>query len=372
MNFLFACGGTAGHVNPALAVAGRLRELMPDSAFLFIGVNGKMEMELVPRAGYEIRGLDMTYIVRGHDLHAITQNLETIRNVARSAREAKKIIRDFKPDAVIGTGGYICYPVLAAAHEERIPTLIHESNAVPGLTTKLLADRVNRVMLGFEESRRYYRHPERLTVTGTPVRGEFDRVEREAVRRELGIKEGEKLVLSVWGSLGAEHMNRVMGDMMEKLDGSQGFRLIHAAGKLYYPRLTERLKEKKLEQAGVEIREYIHNMPELMAAADLILCRAGASTISELSYMGKPVVMVPSPNVTNNHQEKNARVLEHAGGAEVLLEGEFDADSLLRLVKELLNDEEKLAAMGVAMRSLAVPDACGKIVHIVLDTCGRA
>ena len=165
MKFVFTCGGTAGHINPALAVAGRLKELMPDSAFLFIGVNDKMEMELVPRAGYEIRGLDMTYIVRGHDLHAIAQNLETLRNVARSTREAKALLRDFAPDAVIGTGGYICYPVLTAAHDLKIPTLVHESNAVPGLTTKLLADKVDRVMLGFEESRQYYRRPERVVVT---------------------------------------------------------------------------------------------------------------------------------------------------------------------------------------------------------------
>lgn len=371
MKFIFACGGTAGHINPALAVAGRLKELMPDSKFLFIGVNGKMEMELVPRAGYEIRGLDMTYIVRGHSLSAITKNLQTLRNVARSKKEAKQIIRDFAPDAVIGTGGYICYPVLAAAHELRVPTLIHESNAVPGLTTKLLSDRVDRVMVGFEDSRQYYRHPERVTVTGTPVRGEFDTVQRKAAREELGLGEDDKLVLSVWGSLGAEHMNRVMGDLMEKLDGRQGFHLVHAAGKLYYPRLTERLREKALEKSGAEICEYIHDMPRLMAAADLILCRAGASTISELSYMGKPVVMVPSPNVTNNHQEKNARVLEHAGGAEVLLEGEFDADSLLARVKSLLADEKKLLEMGQAMRALAVRDACDRIAEIILQCCEK-
>ena len=371
MKFVFTCGGTAGHINPALAVAGRLKELMPDSAFLFIGVNDKMEMELVPRAGYEICGLDMTYIVRGHDLHAIAQTLEPLRNVARSTREAKALLRDFAPDAVIGTGGYICYPVLMAAHKLGIPTLVHESNAVPGLTTKLLADRVDRVMLGFEESRRYYRHPERVVVTGTPVRGEFDRVTKQRARETLGLAPDEKLVLSVWGSLGAEHMNKVMAELMEKLDGGQRFRLVHAAGKLYYPRLTERFREKNMDRTGVEIREYIHNMPELMAAADLILCRAGASTISELSYMGKPVVMVPSPNVTNNHQEKNARVLEHAGGARVLLEGEFDADSLLQLVKELLSDEQQLKRMGEAMRSLAVPDACEQIVRLVLETCGK-
>ena len=208
-----------------------------------------------------------------------------------------------------------------------------------------------------------------MTVTGTPVRGEFDLVTRESARAELGLEPGEKLVLSVWGSLGAEHMNKIMGEMMEKLDGKQGFRLIHAAGSLYYPRLTEKLKGKALDECGIEVREYIHDMPRLMAAADLILCRAGASTISELSYMGKPVVMVPSPNVTNNHQEKNARVLEHAGGAVVLLEGEFDADSLLRQVHSLLGDEQRLESMGKAMRILAVPDACERIVNIILDMC---
>ena len=371
MNFIFTCGGTAGHINPALAVAGRLKELMPDSAFLFIGVNDKMEMELVPRAGYEICGLDMTYIVRGHDLHAIAQNLETLRNVARSTREAKALLRDFAPDAVIGTGGYICYPVLMAAHKLGIPTLVHESNAVPGLTTKLLADKVDRVMLGFEESRQYYRRPERVVVTGTPVRGEFDRVTRQSARESLGLGPEDRLVLSVWGSLGAEHMNEIMAELMERLDGAQGLRLIHAAGKLYYPRLTERFAGKELEKAGVELREYIYNMPALMAAADLILCRAGASTISELTYLGKPALMVPSPNVTNNHQEKNARVLERAGGAKVLLEGEFDADSLLRTVRQLLGDSGQLAEMGAAMRSLAVPDACEQIVRLVLETCGK-
>ena len=368
MRFIFACGGTAGHINPAIAVAGRLKELMPDSEFLFIGVNGKMEMQLVPREGYEIRGLDMTYIVRGHDLSAITHNLETVRNVARSTREAKKIIREFRPDAVIGTGGYICYPVLTAAHELHVPTLIHESNAVPGLTTKLLADRVDRVMLGFEESRQYYRHPERVLVTGTPVRGEFGRHTKESARAELGLREGEKLVLSVWGSLGAQHMNEIMGELIPMLDGQQGFRLIHAAGSLYYERLTEKLDGEPLEKTGVEIREYIYDMPRLMAAADLILCRAGASTISELCYMGKPVLMVPSPNVTENHQEKNARVLEKAGGAKVLLEGEFSAASLFAEIKGLLSDRERLNAMCEAMLSLSVPDATDRICGIILDT----
>ena len=370
MKFVFTCGGTAGHINPALAVAGRLRELLPDSEMLFIGAEGKMEMELVPREGYRIEGLKITNLSREHSLSGIAHNLDTLKNVAVSLHEAKKLIREFKPDAVIGTGGYVCYPVLTAAHELHIPTFVHESNAVPGLTTKMLAEHVDRVLVGFEDSRRYYKHPDRVEVTGTPVRGEFGCETKEQAKTELGIPAGEKLVVSVWGSLGAGHMNEVMTEMIPMLDGKQGFRLLHAAGSRYYAGMAAKLGETAPDMAehGVELREYIYDMPRVMTAADLVMCRAGASTISELCYMGKPVIIVPSPNVTNNHQEKNARVLETAGGAKVLLEGEFDAQSLLADVKELLADDEKLKAMSVAMTSLAAEDATERICGIILDT----
>ena len=370
MKFILTCGGTAGHINPALAVAGRLRELMPDCEILFIGAEGKMEMELVPREGYKIEPLKITNISRGHSLEAIIHNLDTLKNVAVSTREAKRIMREFKPDVVIGTGGYVCYPVLMAASELKIPTAVHESNAVPGLTTKMLAEHVDRVLVGFEDSRRYYKHPDRVEVTGTPVRGEFGCETKEQAKAELGIPAGEKLVVSVWGSLGAGHMNEVMTELIPMLDGRQGFRLLHAAGSRYYAGMAEKLGETAPDMAehGVELREYIYDMPRVMTAADLVVCRAGASTISELCYMGKPVIIVPSPNVTNNHQEKNARVLEEAGGAKVLLEGEFDAQSLLADVKELLSDDEKLSAMSAAMTSLAAEDATERICGIILDT----
>ena len=370
MKFVFTCGGTAGHINPALAVAGRLRELLPDSEMLFIGAEGKMEMELVPREGYRIEGLKITNISREHSLSGIVHNLDTLKNVAVSLHEAKKLIREFAPDAVIGTGGYVCYPVLTAAHELQIPTFVHESNAVPGLTTKMLAEHVDRVLVGFEDSRRYYKHPDRVEVTGTPVRGEFGCETKEQAKAELGIPAGEKLVVSVWGSLGAGHMNEVMTELIPMLDGKQGFRLLHAAGSRYYAGMAEKLGVTAPDMAehGVELREYIYDMPRVMTAADLVVCRAGASTISELCYMGKPVIIVPSPNVTNNHQEKNARVLEEAGGAKVLLEGEFDAQSLLADVKELLSDDEKLSAMSAAMTSLAAEDATERICGIILDT----
>ena len=369
MRFVLTCGGTAGHINPALAIAGRLRELMPDCEILFIGAESKMEMELVPREGYKIEALKITNISRGHSLEALRHNLDTLRNVAVSTHEAKRILREFKPDVVIGTGGYVCYPVLTAAHELGIPTAVHESNAVPGLTTKLLAERVDRVMVGFADSREAYHHPEKVEVTGTPVRGEFASYSKALAKRELGLDPDEPLVVSVWGSLGAAHMNKIMGELITLLDARREFRLIHSAGAMYFDGFMEKLEAAMPDFAkfGADVRKYIYDMPRVMAAADLILCRAGASTLSELAYMGKPVIIVPSPNVTNNHQEKNARVLEKAGGAKVFLEGEFDAQSLLDTVRELLGDEGKLSEMSEAMRSLAVPGATDRICDIILS-----
>ena len=369
MKFILTCGGTAGHINPAVAVAGRLRHLFPDCEILFLGAEGKMEMELVPREGYEIMPLKITNLSRGHSLSDIVHNLKTVKNVLVSGHDAKKIIKEFKPDAVIGTGGYVCYPVLHEASKLHIPTAVHESNAVPGLTTKMLAKHVDRIMVGFEESGEHYPHPERVTVTGTPVRGEFADFTREAAKAELGLPTDKPLVVSVWGSLGAAHMNGVVSEMLPLMAGQEDFTLIHSIGKRYYTSFTEKLEEAGIdpEKCGADVREYIFDMPRVMAAADLIMCRAGASTLAELTYMGKPVIVVPSPNVTNNHQEKNARVLEKAGGAMVFLEGEFDAAFLLSTIKDLLADKEKLRQMSEAMQSLAVPNATDKICDIILE-----
>lgn len=369
MRFVLTCGGTAGHVNPALAVAGRLRELMPESEFLFLGAEGKMEMDLVPRAGYEIRGLKITNISRERSLSGMLHNVETVKNVLASERAAKKILKDFRPDAVIGTGGYVCYPVLTAAVKLHIPTLVHESNALPGLTTRMLADKVDAILVGFEESRQHYPDPEKVTVTGTPVRGEFARYTKDSAKAELGLDPHLPLVVSVWGSLGSGHMNGILTQMLPKMKGQGRYRLIHSVGSRDYKDFQAALARQKLDPAdcNVDTREYIFDMPRVMAAADLILCRAGASTLAELTYMGKPVLIVPSPNVTDNHQEKNARVLERAGGAKVFLEGEFDADSLLAEIERLLQSPEELAAMSKAMAALSVPDATDKMVDKVLN-----
>jgi len=372
MRLILTCGGTAGHIYPAVAVAGRIRELIPDAEILFIGAEGKMEMQLVPREGYEIKALKVTNLSRQLSIKGLVHNFKSAANLVGSLAKAKQIIREFKPDAVIGTGGYVCYPVLKAASELGIPTAVHESNAVPGLTTKMLAKKVDRVLVGFEESRAHYPNPDKVSVTGTPVRGEFAHYTKAAAKAELGIDADKPLVVSVWGSLGAGHMNKIMTELIPMLGEQDEFQLIHSAGSFYYKGMCEQLSGKvdNLAAYGVDLREYIFDMPRVMAAADLIMCRAGASTLAELSFMGKPVIIVPSPNVTNNHQEKNARVLEKAGGAKVFLEGEFTAESLLAEMKSILSDKQKLEEMSAAMASLAVPGATDKICEIVLGIIG--
>lgn len=373
MNFLFACGGTAGHINPAIAVAGRLRELMPECGILFVGARGRMEEDLVPRAGYEIRTVEITNLQRKLNLEGIRHNLATARNVVVSLSESKKIIREFQPDVVVGTGGYVCYPVLRAAQKLGIPTVLHESNAVPGLTTKMLAGHVDRMMVGFEESRDGYKNPDKVAVTGTPVRGDFRTYSKSAAKAELGIDPDKPLVVSVWGSLGAQRMNELMADFITDTHNDADFCLIHSAGTERYEEMLTRLKAEcpgGFIQQGFDVRPYIYDMSRVMAAADLVLCRAGASTLSELAMMGKPAVLVPSPNVTNNHQEKNARALERAGAAVVALEQEVDGAGLFRQAKALLDDRAALAEMGRRARSLAKYDALDRIYAAIVDTVG--
>lgn len=369
MRILFTCGGTAGHINPALAVAGRIREAMPDAEFLFIGAAGRMETDLVPRAGFDIKTVHITNIHRSMKPAEIAHNVQTLKNVATSIAESKRIIRDFLPNVAVGTGGYVCYPVLRAAHALGVPTAVHESNAVPGLTTRMLERCVDTIMVGFEDSRANYRRPERVVVTGTPVRGEFLRADKAGAKKALGLDPARPLVASVWGSLGAGHMNGIMTDFIVRACAEPFFDLIHSAGKAGFTRMSEALGKERPDYraCGMDVRDYIYDMPRVMAAADLVLCRAGASTLAELTAMGKPAVLIPSPNVTNNHQEKNARVLERAGGAKVLLEGEFTADTLLGLVTGLLRTPEELARMSEGMRSMGVADATERIADIVLS-----
>ena len=369
MKFMFTCGGTAGHINPAIAVAGRLRELMPECEILFVGADGHMEEDLVPRSGYEIVTLKVTNISRGKSLKAIIHNIKSVINVLLATAKAKKLIQRFQPDVVIGTGGYVCYPVLKAAAKLGIPTAVHESNAVPGLTTKMLAGVVDKIMLGFEESRKHYKQQEKTAVTGTPVRGEFARYTKAQAKAELGFSADTPLVVSVWGSLGAGNMNKIMCEFIKLAGPNPGFRLIHSAGTAGFESMVNTLRETvpAYEKNGMDVREYIYDMPRVMAAADLVLCRAGASTVSELTFMHKPTVFVPSPYVTNNHQYKNAKVIEDAGGAKIFEEGKFEASELYNEVKRILSSENELTSMAEAMEKLAFPEATNIITEQVLN-----
>ncbi len=368
MKFIFSCGGTAGHINPAIGVAGRLKQLVPDCEILFIGAEGMMETSLVPREGYEIKTVRISNISRSLSLAGLKHNIDTVKSVLKSTSEAKKIIKDFGADVVIGTGGYVCYPVLKAAHALGIPTVVHESNAVPGLTTKMLAGVVDCIMVGFEKAKENYKKGTNVVYTGTPVRTDFLSFDKETAKAELGMAADKPLVVSVWGSLGSGHMNGIMERFAALAAEREDFRLIHSAGKGGYEKLKSVLDQScpDREAHGVDVRPYIYDMPRVMAAADLIMCRSGASTLAELSAIGKPALLVPSPNVTNNHQEKNARVLEALGGARVHLEGEFDAESLYNEVCAMIADSAALDKMGKAMAGAGAPKATDKIADIIL------
>lgn len=368
MKFLFTCGGTAGHINPAIGVAGALRKIIPDCEILFVGAKGMMETELVPREGYAIETVTITNLQRSLSPKGIVHNLKTVKNVITSIEEAKAIIRRFQPDVAVGTGGYVCYPVLKAAHALGIPTLVHESNAVPGLTTKMLSGVVDCVMVGFEEAAGNYQKGN-VVVTGTPVRTDFYGADKVKARQTLGLDPAKPLVLSVWGSLGSAYMNKTMTDVIALAEREGAYHLIHSAGKRGYASMTQALQERCSDYAehGMDVREYIYDMPTVMTAADLILCRSGASTLAELTALGRPAIFVPSPNVTNNHQEKNARLMERGGAAKVLLEGEFTAEGLHKSVKTLLADPTVLEQMSVAMRTMGTEEATEKIVELVLS-----
>lgn len=372
MRVIFTCGGTAGHINPALALAKALQARRPGSEVLFVGAAGdSMEATLVPQAGFPLRQVNINSFRRKLNAEGVTHNLKALRNISRSQRQSERILEEFKPDLVVGTGGFASYPITRQAARRGIPTAIHESNAVPGLTTKRLAKVVDRVMVGLAVEKSVYPHPERVVVTGTPVRPDFYAHTRKEAKEALGFRDDKPLVLSCWGSLGAASMNRQMVEFMARCTREgEPFYHIHATGKWYYDEVSRGLREKGVElekHPGISLREYIYDMPLVMAAADLVLCRAGASTISELTALAKPAILVPSPNVTNDHQTKNAQVIAQGGGGVLLPEGECSPQRLWEEVNRLLADKEGREHMGRALSRLSPPDATERILEVLLE-----
>ena len=368
MNVIFTCGGTAGHINPAIAVANILKERHPDCRILFIGATGHMEEKLVPQAGYELKCLPGSGLSRGKNLAALKKNLHAVKCVISAVGECKKIIRDFKADVIVGTGGYASFPAIYAGAKLGIPAVVHESNALPGLTTKMAANVASRVLVCFEESRQYYKHPERVEVVGMPVRQEFIYLKKDEAKKSLGL-EGKQVVVSAFGSQGAKVMNETIADMlpMERDDGFP-FHHIHAVGSFGWGWMPERVRGNGVDPENtpsIDMREYIYNMPTVMAAADIVIGRAGSATCNEIAATGTPCILVPSPNVTNNHQESNARVLESAGGAVVMLEKDCTPERMYAEVKALLADENRRSSMTQALHGLVKLDSAQRICDIV-------
>ena len=370
MKIVFTCGGTAGHVNPALALAGLIKERKPDSEILFVGARRGIEKQLIESAGWPFRAVEISSFHRSLALKEIKHNLISLRNLLRSPSEAKALLKEFPADLVVGTGGYASYPMIRAASSLGIPAAVHESNAIPGLTTRLLENHADLIMVGFEECRKNYRHPDKVLVTGTPVRGDFFRLTRKQAKQKLGMDDGRPLIVSFFGSLGAAEMNRETARFLA-LEARNGlpFHHVHGAGAIGCQRMDGYLRDEKVDLSRtpeLEVREYIQNMSELMRAADLVICRAGASTISELTALGVPAVIIPSPNVTHNHQESNARVLADAGGAVMILEKDSSGQRLYDTASDILHDEARRKAMSAAMSSLGTIDAAEKILDAVM------
>lgn len=367
---IFTCGGTAGHINPAIALAQLTEEKVPGAQVLFVGAERGLEGQLVPKAGYPLRTVHISSFHRSLRPRELRHNLISVYNLLRSPREARRILEEFRPDAVIGTGGYASFPLVKEAARRGIPTAVHESNMVPGLTTEMLEPFADRILVGFESCRRYYKHPEKVAVTGTPVREDFFKETKEEAKAALGVNDERPLLVSFWGSLGASGMNRQMVDFLALEAGKEPFHHIHAAGGGNLEGMTARLREKGVDlkdHPALDLREYIYDMPRVCRAADLVICRAGASTISELTALGVPAILVPSPYVTNHHQEKNARELADHGGAQVLLEEDCSGQALFQAACAILRDEERRAAMEQAMRELGIRDAGERIWQTMLE-----
>ena len=367
---IFTCGGTAGHVTPALALAGLIKERDPESEILFVGAHRGIEKDLIEKAGWPFRAIEVSSFHRSLTPKEIKHNFISLRNFFRSPGEAKKLLKEFPADLVVGTGGYASYPMIQAASKLGIPTAIHESNAIPGLTTRLLENHADLIMVGFEECRKNYKHPDKVLVTGTPVRGDFFLLTKKQAKQKLGMDDGRPLVISFFGSLGASEMNREMAEFLA-LEAKNGvpFHHVHGAGTIGCRHMAEYLEAAEVDLGGfpdLEVREYIQNMCDLMRAADLVICRAGASTISELTALGVPAIIIPSPNVTHNHQESNARVLDDAGGAVMILEKDSSGQKLYDTACGILHDTARRKEMSAAMSSLGTIDASEKILDAVM------
>ena len=365
IKILFACGGTAGHINPALAVAQLARNKWPGASILFAGNPGGMEATLVPKAGFEFAPIEVLGFQRKLSLRNLRNNLMAVRYLVTATGKARKIIRGFAPDVCMGTGGYVSGPVVRAAAKMKIPTLTHEQNAFPGVTTRLLSKYVDKVLLGVPQAESYLQAAGKIMVTGNPVREEILTARREESRRKLGISESKICLLSFGGSLGAKRVNEAIAEVMAWHHDKGSIHHIHATGQYgveLFPRL---LRDKGVDPEkceNIDLREYIDDMPACLASADLVICRAGAISISELQAVGRASVLIPSPNVAGNHQYHNARLLSQQNAAILIEEKDLSGQGLTDIIAELAADPGELRNIGSNAANMAIDDSGQRIL----------
>lgn len=358
MRVLLSGGGTGGHINPGIAIARYLKEKQPDTEILFVGTHKGLEGELIPKAGFSITFIE----VEGFRRKLSLQTLGTVKKMFKGYAQSRKILKEFKPDIVIGTGGYVCGPVLYAACKMGIKTLVHEQNVIPGVTVKMLSKMVDGVLTSFPETDQYIKG--NLILTGNPISPDLFSYERESARNALGF-DSRPLILTYGGSLGARRVNETVGQMIRDHQGMEEYQILFATGKREYDKVLEEMGDCK--PSNLRIEPYLYNMGECMAAADLVISRSGAMTISELSAIGKPAILIPSPNVAHNHQEYNARALEKKGGAMVLPEPELTAEALYSMVTDFFAHPEKQKTMAEQSKKAGICDATETIYQAVLS-----
>lgn len=373
MKVLLAGGGTGGHINPALAIAGIIKEHVPDAQFLFAGTPDHMEAKLVPQAGYKIEFIKVEGFQRKISLENIGRNAKALWYLAGSGPRAKAIVKDFAPDIAIGTGGYVAGPVIRMAAKMGIPSAIHEQNAYPGVTNKLLAKEVDHVMLTVGEALKYFEEGIRYTVTGLPVRRELLLKNKGQARRELGFDDAFT-ILSFGGSLGAGCINDTMAEVL-RWHASKGLKInhIHGYGGMGRDTFPQKMQEYGIPMKNDRIRvtEYINDMDTCMAAADLVVCRSGAGALAEMEAMGKPSILIPSPIVAGNHQYHNAMVLSNAGAAQVIEQKDVTSEDMISRIEALYRDRPKLTSMAAAASGLAVRDTEERIWNVVRQLTGK-
>ena len=367
MHILFAGGGTAGHVNPALSVADYIKKNYNDVKISYIGTAKGIESRLVPAAGFDFYTINASGFQRSVSFNSLKRNIVAVYDAVSGSVKARKLLKELKPDVVVGTGGYVSGPVLSQAAKLGIKTAIHEQNAYPGVTTKMLIPLVDKVMLAMPDAKKRLKTEKEYIITGNPIREKVMFADREEARKKLGIG-NKKLVLSFGGSLGARAINNAALTLCENAIKHKDFYFYHATGKINYRDFLPRFEQKGYNEniENVKIFEYINNMDELMAAADLIICRAGAITLGELQACGKPAILIPSPYVAENHQYFNALTLKNDGAAELIEEKELNGDLLLKKVLELIADDGKLANMSKCAKKGAIIDSNKRIAEVVV------